>query len=103
MARGGSAWPRTMLAAGSAASPIAVRPVAGSRVPSFPDGRGMWIMAPEQAVEELDLGIVPAAPRSRRTRGPCRPWAAAAVMLLPHTRNASTFVGCFTRDYQRRR
>src|SRR6516162_749348 len=69
----------------------------------FPASRGVWIMARGRAVEELDLGIVTSVPRSRVARGPCRAWAAVAVMLLPHTRNASTFVGCFTRDYQRRR
>ena len=57
----------------------------------FPAGRGMWIMAPGRAVQELDLGIVTSAPRSRRTRGPCRPWAAAAVMTAPPYRQRIHF------------
>lgn len=56
---------------------------------NFPASRSIGIMEQGPTVHVSDLGIVPSMPRSRRTRGPGGPRAAAALMLLPHTGNLS--------------
>ena len=57
----------------------------------FPAGRGVGTKEGGPTVQVRDLGIATSILRSRGTGGPCRPRAATALMLVPHTGN---FVRC---------
>ena len=98
-----SAWPKIMLASGLEASPTAPRPVVRplcSIISGPTVALGSWNGG--QPGQELDLGIVASMRRPASRAVLAARGLVLRSCLSPIPGNASTFVGCFTRDYQHR-